>query len=440
MEQQSRKQKKAVAIRVKGVTKEYVTGEFGGTTLQRELQSWWAKKRGREDPNVPIGMEGRIGKRFNALEDIDLTVYEGETLGIIGRNGAGKSTLLKLMCRITAPTKGRLDLYGRIASMLEVGTGFHGEMTGRENVYLNGMILGMTRKEIDERMDDIIEFSEIGDFIDTPIKRYSSGMVIKLGFSVAAHLASEIMIMDEVLAVGDLAFQQKCIQKMQEEAAKNGRTILYVSHNLRTIRQLCSRCIVMDHGRILFDGDVEKAIAVYMRREQEELLSLDFLGKGHPEWLPDPSIQLIRAAYVGRESNVFEQGEKLRFTMRWEILHPVRSAGLRVELWTMDDIPQGTYIVEHFLSGEPGEVQEAQIDLDIDSIGPGVYRMVYSFYITDEWGENYNLENQHGLCFEKKAIAFDGKWDPRNWGYFRLPGIRLEMKKTGEDGAASGIG
>ena len=171
MEQQSRKQKKAVAIRVKGVTKEYVTGEFGGTTLQRELQSWWAKKRGREDPNVPIGMEGRIGKRFNALEDIDLTVYEGETLGIIGRNGAGKSTLLKLMCRITAPTKGRLDLYGRIASMLEVGTGFHGEMTGRENVYLNGMILGMTRKEIDERMDDIIEFSEIGDFIDTPIKR-----------------------------------------------------------------------------------------------------------------------------------------------------------------------------------------------------------------------------------------------------------------------------
>lgn len=191
--------------------------------MQGDLQSWWARIRGREDPNTKIGSTQRlVGQTFMALNGIDLIVYKGEALGIIGGNGAGKSTMLKLLSRVTAPSAGEIDIYGRIASMLEVGTGFNGEMTGRENIYMNGAILGMTKAEIDAKMGNIVEFSEVGDFIDTPVKRYSSGMYVKLAFSVAAHLDSEIMIMDEVLAVGDMAFQKKCLDKMRDAANKQG--------------------------------------------------------------------------------------------------------------------------------------------------------------------------------------------------------------------------
>ena len=254
-----------IAIQLSGVKKMYKLGQIGGGTLQADLQSWWAKKRGKEDPNTKIGQEQRlIGQTFMALNGIDLTVYKGEALGIIGGNGAGKSTMLKLLSQVTAPTAGMIDLYGRVASMLEVGTGFNGEMTGRENVYMNGAILGMTKAEIDAKMEDIIEFSEVRDFIDTPVKRYSSGMYVKLAFSVAAHLDSEILIMDEVLAVGDMAFQKKCLDKMRDAAKREGRTVLYVSHNMNTIRQLCDRCIVLEKGKVIFSGDVEESIQVYL--------------------------------------------------------------------------------------------------------------------------------------------------------------------------------
>ena len=232
-------EQRPVAIRLSGVKKMYKLGQIGGGTLQADLQSWWARVRGKEDPNTMIGTDQRlVGKTFMALNGVDLTIYQGEAVGIIGSNGAGKSTMLKLLSRVTAPTEGDIDIYGRIASMLEVGTGFNTEMTGRENVYLNGAILGMTRAEIDAKMEQIIAFSEVRDFIDTPVKRYSSGMYVKLAFSVAAHLDSEIMIMDEVLAVGDMAFQKKCLGKMREAAKQEGRTVLYVSHNMNTIRTL----------------------------------------------------------------------------------------------------------------------------------------------------------------------------------------------------------
>ena len=260
-----------VAIRLSGVKKKYKLGQIGGGTLTADLQSWWARVRGKEDPNSMIGTDQRlIGQTFMALNGIDLTVYKGEALGIIGGNGAGKSTMLKLLCRVTAPTEGDIDIYGRIASMLEVGTGFNGEMTGRENVYMNGAILGMTKAEIDAKMEDIIEFSEVREFIDTPVKRYSSGMFVKLAFSVAAHLDSEIMIMDEVLAVGDMAFQKKCLTKMRSAAKQDGRTVLYVSHNMNTIRTLCDRCIVLDKGRVVFEGDVDEAIEIYMSSAHNE--------------------------------------------------------------------------------------------------------------------------------------------------------------------------
>ena len=246
------------------VFKEYRTGQIGYGTLRRDLQSWWAKVRGKEDPNRKLtGGRYRRDGTFRALDDVDLTVCRGETLGIIGRNGAGKSPLLKLLSRITEPTEGVISIRGRIASMLEVGTGFHPELTGRENIYLNGAILGMKKAEIDRKAADIIAFSECADFIDTPVKRYSSGMLVKLAFSVAAHLDGEILIMDEVLSVGDLAFQKKSLEKMLSAARDEGRTVLCVSHNMQTVRSLCRRCIVLEEGKKIFDGDTEEAIALY---------------------------------------------------------------------------------------------------------------------------------------------------------------------------------
>ncbi|MBR0190365.1 MAG: ABC transporter ATP-binding protein [Clostridia bacterium] len=253
-----------IAIQVQGIRKEYRLGVISGGTLQRDIQSFWARLRKKEDPNSKVGSKN-YGKnqKFTALDGIDLTIYKGERLGIIGKNGAGKSTLLKLISRITSPTAGTIGIHGRVSSMLEVGTGFHGELTGRENIYLNGAILGMTKAEVNGKIDKIIEFSEIEKFIDTPAKRYSSGMYVKLAFSVAAHLDSEIMIMDEVLAVGDLAFQKKCLDKMGDVSRDENRTILYVSHNMDTIRRLCDRCVVLDKGKIIYDGEVEKAIETY---------------------------------------------------------------------------------------------------------------------------------------------------------------------------------
>jgi lipopolysaccharide transport system ATP-binding protein len=262
--EETRMQDRPVAVKLQGVKKRYILGQIGGGTLQADLQSWWAKVRGKTDPNKKIDQEERIvGRTFMALNGIDLTIYQGERIGIIGGNGAGKSTMLKLLSKVTAPTSGEIDIYGRIASMLEVGTGFNPEMTGRENIYMNGAILGMTKEEIDTKMENIIEFSEVREFIDTPVKRYSSGMYVKLAFSVAAHLDSEILIMDEVLAVGDMAFQTKCLNKMREVATEDGKTVLYVSHNMNTIRRLCDRCIVLEKGKIIYDGEVEKAISFY---------------------------------------------------------------------------------------------------------------------------------------------------------------------------------
>ena len=261
-----------IAIKLSNVKKMYKLGQIGGGTLQSDLVSWWSKIRGKEDPNTKIGQEQRlVGQTFMALNGIDLTIYKGEAVGIIGGNGAGKSTMLKLLSRITAPTDGVIEIDGRITSMLEVGTGFNGEMTGRENIYMNGAILGMTKEEIDAKMEQIIEFSEVRDFIDTPVKRYSSGMFVKLAFSVAAHLDSEIMIMDEVLAVGDVNFQQKCLKKMRSVANEEGRTVLYVSHNMNTIRQLCDRCVVLQQGRVVFEGNVEDSIEVYNNTKEFNL-------------------------------------------------------------------------------------------------------------------------------------------------------------------------
>lgn len=254
---------KDIVIKIENLTKKYRLGAIGGGTLSQDLNSWWARIRKKEDPNSRIGSK-YYGKNdsFTALEDFNLEVHKGDVLGIIGANGAGKSTLLKILSRVTSPTSGQAFIRGRIASLLEVGTGFHPEMTGRENIYLNGSILGMTKQEINKKIEDIIEFSEIRKFIDTPVKRYSSGMYVRLAFAVAAHLDAEILIVDEVLAVGDYQFQQKCLGKMSG-IKDSGRTILFVSHQLSMIKALCNKCALLENGKLVMVGRTDDVINQY---------------------------------------------------------------------------------------------------------------------------------------------------------------------------------
>jgi lipopolysaccharide transport system ATP-binding protein len=255
-------------IQVENLWKEYRLGVISHHTLSRDLQSWWARVRGKEDPNSPLASgfssNTKTEARFWALQDVSFEVKQGDILGIIGRNGAGKSTLLKILSQVTAPTRGEVRYKGRIASLLEVGTGFHPELTGRENIFLNGAILGMTKADIRKKLDDIITFAEVEKFIDTPVKRYSSGMYVRLAFAVAAHLETEILIIDEVLAVGDAQFQKKCLGKM-ENVGKEGRTVLFVSHNMAAVEKLCRRAVVLENSLIRFAGTQTAAISEYQR-------------------------------------------------------------------------------------------------------------------------------------------------------------------------------
>ena len=253
-------------IKVENLSKHYNLGTIGTGTLYRDIQSFWARLRGKEDPNTQIGTwdasQMDQDNSFWALKDVSFEVKQGDVVGIIGRNGAGKSTLLKILSRVTGPTSGNIKIKGRVASLLEVGTGFHPELTGRENVYLNGTILGMRKAEIDKKFDEIVAFAEIEKFIDTPVKRYSSGMYVRLAFAVAAHLDPEILIVDEVLAVGDANFQKKCLGKMGE-VSKNGRTVLFVSHNMEAVQSLCSKGILLSKGNVEYDGNIVEVIKKY---------------------------------------------------------------------------------------------------------------------------------------------------------------------------------
>jgi lipopolysaccharide transport system ATP-binding protein len=259
----------SVAIKFENISKQYRLGLVSTLTLSHDLNRWWAMNvRGKEDPYLTIGsINDRTTKADSdyiwALRDINFEVQHGEILGIIGKNGAGKSTLLKILSKVTSPTTGQIKARGRIASLLEVGTGFHPEMTGRENIYMNGAIMGMTKAEIRRRMDEIIDFSGCERYIDTPVKRYSSGMTVRLGFAIAAHLEPEILVVDEVLAVGDAEFQKKAIGKMQDISKGEGRTVLFVSHNMPVIRNLCSKSILLVNGQIDFEGETELCINNY---------------------------------------------------------------------------------------------------------------------------------------------------------------------------------
>ncbi len=417
------------ALRIRGLKKQYRLGEIGGKTLREELLRWWALKHGQEDPLSIIGEKKRIdGDRILALDGIDLDVREGEALGIIGKNGAGKSTLLKLLCQITAPTEGQIKYRGRIASMLEVGIGFHGEMTGRENVYLNGTILGMTKSEIDAKLPDIIEFSEIEEFIDTPVKRYSSGMYVKLAFSVAAHLDSEILIMDEVLAVGDQDFQKKCLKKMREAAQVEGRTVLYVSHNMETIRRLCNRCIVLDEGRIIFDGDVDQAISVYTGIQENLKGRYRYSNLFRPYGRFSNRFSFETLDVVGKEIPLFQEHEHIHFRVGCRANEMLKDLRVRLEFWYQDGTKVGS-----MLSNSIPEVLQGDCDFDIEAdltgLTPGQYSVDMVAYIADEEAAEGILDGVYpGILFDlmkSPYVDHHVKWSHQYWGHIRLKDLIL---------------
>ena len=427
------------AIKLTGVKKQYKLGQIGGGTLQGDLQSWWARKRGKEDPNFKIGTDQRlIGQTFMALNGIDLEIKKGEAIGIIGKNGAGKSTMLKLLCQVTAPTEGTIDIYGRIASMLEVGTGFHPEMTGRENVYMNGAILGMTKAEIDAKMDQIIEFSEVSEFIDTPVKRYSSGMYVKLAFSVAAHLDSEIMIMDEVLAVGDMKFQQKCLNKMRDAATTQGKTVLYVSHNMNTIRQLCDRCVVLSEGRIIFDGDVEEAISIYLGVDRSGTNTIIATPEMHEKDIKISSA-IIERIDVDSEDNMISYGDELRFSVD---IKNQQDKEQDIYLRTMIKASDGT-VITMSPSSIPVHLEangsaHKQYAINTANIVPGNYTVSFVLYEIGMYGTARNQDILRDVySFIIKVVPgfnHDMPWNPRWWGYISV-GELSELKDKEQQGS-----
>ncbi len=416
-------------IQVQGLKKQYRIGQIGGGTLRGDLQSWWARKRGKEDPNTLVGTDQRlIGQTFMALNGLDFTIRKGEAVGIIGSNGAGKSTLLKILTHVTAPTEGTVDMYGRVASMLEVGTGFHPEMTGRENVYLNGAILGMSKAEIDAKMEDIIEFSEVRDFIDTPVKRYSSGMYVKLAFSVAAHLDSEIMIMDEVLAVGDMQFQKKCLTKMRQVAQLQGKTVLYVSHNMATIRELCTRCIVLQQGKIIYDGAVEDGISCYLSTKAVRTDFVDYSEYKRDNWFKKDDIRLQSVRLKDVTENVLEGGKPLLVCYMVHSRHKVDGVGIRMEIRDKIGNPLAAACVYDLALQEGNNTMEIQYDLSM--LASGKYSTYFTVFTMGERGAQAVEDWVPGMAFDI-ADTFPPhgvEWNSVAWGPIRMPdGILAEV-------------
>ncbi len=417
-----------IAIKIEHVSKEYRLGAIGGGTLRGDLQSWWARVRGKEDPNLKLDQTtGRKGDRFLALDDVSFEVKKGEAVGIIGHNGAGKSTLLKLLSRVTAPTKGSISYNGRIASMLEVGTGFHPELTGRENVYMNGAILGMSKAEIDKKFDEIVAFAEMEKFIDTPVKRYSSGMYVKLAFAVAAHLDSEIMIMDEVLAVGDMKFQQKCLGKMGDAANNEGRTVLYVSHNMNTIRQLCTRCVVLDHGKVIFDGDVETAIGIYSDCQRKMEFHYDFTNIKRPA-MRSLKLEFESMDVLWNPQNPIYIGDKVPVRVHCKVNGDFESMRLRMEAFASDNAVAGTMFLDKLLCAKRGDRLTVNMEIDTAHMAPGNYRLNLLAFEQNDFGIQDWCDRVEGAPIIEIVKKNDGEldWLPQWWGHTQFHDIKLK--------------
>ncbi len=326
-----------LALKAENISKQYRLGQVGTGTLSHDLNRFWHQIRGKEDPYLKIGEANDRASRGNSdyvwsLQDINFEIEQGDAVGIIGRNGAGKSTLLKLLSKVTKPTTGKIFTNGRIASLLEVGTGFHPEMTGRENIYLNGAILGMTRREINRKFDEIVDFSGVERYVDTPVKRYSSGMYVRLAFAVAAHLESEILIVDEVLAVGDAEFQKKCLGKMGDVSKGEGRTVLFVSHNMASIQNLCDFGIFLKNGRVEYTGDIQKTIDFYLINNTTVSDSRNLIKTYKSPYKSKISAVILKDAETNLEKRSFRMGEKIKLGIELDLKERFENLNINVRM------------------------------------------------------------------------------------------------------------
>ncbi|HEY8782066.1 MAG TPA: polysaccharide ABC transporter ATP-binding protein [Mucilaginibacter sp.] len=407
----------AKVIKVENLSKAYQLGNFGTGTISRDLERFWARLRGKEDPFLKIGeLNDRTVKGSSdivwSLKDINFEVEQGDAVGIIGRNGAGKSTLLKILSRVTSPTTGSVKVKGRVSSLLEVGTGFHPELSGRENIFLNGAILGMRKAEIKRRFDEIVDFAGVERYIDTPVKRYSSGMYVRLAFGVAAHLESEILVVDEVLAVGDAEFQKKCLGKMGDISKGEGRTVLFVSHNMGSIRQLCNCAMLLSNGNLIKEGSVEETLAVYLKSNliNGSLAKLKSIGS-----LAN-TINFIEFSINGvvNSEAIFPPAEPLNLVLKYNC-----SSYLKKFRTSFNFLKDGQVIFTLHNKTWPSELKKGDhtdsILVEANYLRPGNYIVgigghngdpvstgvewiyieeAYSFTITNEWSEQNDFSNK----------------------------------------------
>ncbi len=399
------------AIKIESLSKLYRLGQIGTGTLSHDLNRFWKMRiRGKEDPYSIVGQindrtQSAAKKEYIwALKNIDLEVKQGEVLGIIGKNGAGKSTLLKILSRITSPTSGSVEINGRLASLLEVGTGFHPEMTGRENVFMNGTIMGMRRWEVKKRLDEIVEFAGVAKYLDTPVKRYSSGMAVRLGFAIAAHLEPEILIVDEVLAVGDAEFQKKAIGKINNVSKNSGRTVLFVSHNMESVKKLCPATCVLDKGEIVYKGETLKAIDFYLEQQMSShVTSVSWEETNAPG---NADIKLLGAKVEPLTGNTCEIENGLMLTFRFKILSPKPNIGNTIFIHTIDDI---LVMEAGGLTGKQGErssgVMKTIFKIPANTINNGVFKV----HFQTGFNRKYLLyRKENVLIFEINPRLRDG--------------------------------
>ncbi|MEQ9409396.1 MAG: polysaccharide ABC transporter ATP-binding protein [Fuerstiella sp.] len=426
------------SIRIQNLSKQYRLGLTHAGSVRELVNRTAARLTGRRPagtrPEAEGAPNGSQSDTFWALKDINFDIPAGEAIGIIGRNGAGKSTLLKILSRITRPTTGRIELYGRVSSLLEVGTGFHPELTGRENVYLNGTILGMTRADIRRRFDDIVQFAGVEKFIDTPVKRYSSGMTVRLGFAVAAHLDPEILIVDEVLAVGDVEFQQRCLGKM-DEVANSGRTVLFVSHNMATVRQLTSRSIVLNQGTVSFFGDTEQAIDLYTSQNRAAAES-SHLGRRQADGLGEAV--RFESLRFQKQDLFFETDESLIFDASVYSVEHSGQARLSMTLFRSDGMAVGSCFSEQIISLRSGTATEITIQLDDLRLAPGAYYFALSVGTGNNRTGFRDFDSVTDvLHFEVVRPTLDGggvaAWH-RGWGPIQLPAPRVSSREPQQSG------
>lgn len=384
-----------LAIKAENISKLYQIGEFSTGSLNRDVERWWAKVRGKEDPFMMVGetndrtSKGK-GNFVWSLKDISFEIKKGEAVGIIGRNGAGKSTLLKILTRVTSPTTGKIIGEGRIASLLEVGTGFHPELTGRENIFLNGAILGMKKWEIKKRFDEIVAFSGVERYIDTPVKRYSSGMYVRLAFAVAAHLESEILIVDEVLAVGDAEFQKKCLGKMNEVSKGEGRTVLFVSHHMAAISALCSTGLYLKNGRLADYGKMSDLTTIYFNEGKTKIKASNWTGDQG-----DDNIRLYQCSiWPDNNEKGFSTSTDLVIEIEGEVLKPTLGLIMGFTLWSEYD-----YELAYVLFDDAEEA--------VKTIEPQHFKKVFKIPAHTLAAGKYRIEFDVGIQYVKRIIHDD---------------------------------